>query len=377
MIVLMGATGFTGRLIASELAGLRLPVRLAARDPHRLEVLRASLLESVATIRCDITDNSSISAALAGSSVIINSAGPFRELGEPVVEEAIRQGIHYVDITGEQRFIHTVYDKYGAAAKKAGVALVPACAFEYALGDAAAALACQALPESECMEIIYHIDRSGTSRGTRKSIVGVLGTPGFLLRDAVLSPAPLGSIWREANIPRVGRCFAYSFPGGEPLMLPLHTRVRDVTTLMALPLSPAMYKLLAGISKALMTSPLGKLLSHLVGRGRPGPAGDERSATRFTVLCTAKGAGRQSQVVVTGRDPYGLTATLAANVAGQLYKSGHGISGKVTPSMATGANFIRKITEQAGASWQVSTEAGQHSNLSTDTFLFQSDWYCQ
>ena len=56
---------------------------------------------------------------------MINCAGPFTLAGDALVRAAIDSGTHYVDSTGEQNFIHMVFDRHASAAEEASVALVP------------------------------------------------------------------------------------------------------------------------------------------------------------------------------------------------------------------------------------------------------------
>jgi saccharopine dehydrogenase (NAD+, L-glutamate forming) len=59
--------------------------------------------------------------------VVIACAGPFFEVGAPVVRSCIQQGTHYVDITAETDFIRKIIDEFGAQAKNGNVIVVPGC----------------------------------------------------------------------------------------------------------------------------------------------------------------------------------------------------------------------------------------------------------
>src|SRR5439155_19871963 len=131
MIVLVGATGFTGRLVARAIRRRKLPLAIAGRDAGKLGAL-AEELGAVEVRVCDIAQPASIERALAGARVCVSCAGPFLKLGEPVVAACAARGVHYLDTTGEEPFVRLVFEKYGDA--KAG--LVPAFAFEVAIGHA-------------------------------------------------------------------------------------------------------------------------------------------------------------------------------------------------------------------------------------------------
>jgi short subunit dehydrogenase-like uncharacterized protein len=168
----------------------------------------------------DVTDPDSVSPALSDASVVINCAGPFMDLGEPVLKEAVRRGVHYLDTTGEQPFIRMALEKYGSIAGKsgegkAGSAAIPACAFEYALGDAAAALAAHTIEPCERIELTYWIDGFGASRGTKKSVLRMMSEPGNQRRGREPVESNLAADHRKIEVPDQGALDAYSAPGGE------------------------------------------------------------------------------------------------------------------------------------------------------------------
>ena len=127
MIGLLGATGYTGQLVAAELSRRGLPHRLGARRPQA----------SPGAVAVDVTDRQSLEAFFDGITTVINTVGPFADLGLPVVEAAAEAGVAYVDSTGEPAFMSKVYDRFS----RASVPLVPACGFDYVPGDVATAVA--------------------------------------------------------------------------------------------------------------------------------------------------------------------------------------------------------------------------------------------
>lgn len=194
MITLIGATGFTGRLVATELASRNVKVRLAARDKRKLAELLVAIDRQFDCVPIDITNATSYEALLEGTQVVINCTGPFSDLGEPVVRETVARGIHYLDTTGEQNFIKLAFDKYGRLAHKTGSVLAPACAFEYAMADAAAAMLADRVKNCESLEIIYFIDGLTTSRGTKKSVIRAMGTEQLELSNGKLVPLARGKV---------------------------------------------------------------------------------------------------------------------------------------------------------------------------------------
>src|ERR1700758_289894 len=103
-ILLYGATGFSGGLIAKEaahqrLSGANCEVVLASRDKWALAKIGEELELPWRAFSLD--DQHQVSAAIDGFDVLINAAGPFDQTGERLVKSSIRAGCHYVDINGE------------------------------------------------------------------------------------------------------------------------------------------------------------------------------------------------------------------------------------------------------------------------------------
>jgi short subunit dehydrogenase-like uncharacterized protein len=351
MITLLAATGFTGRLVAQQLHRLKLPMRLAGRNAERLRALAAEVGSPPIAV-ADVTKPKSLAAAFEGAHVLINCAGPFTDLGEPVVSEAARRGIHYLDTTGEQSFIKLVFERYGSAAREKGTALVPGAAFEYALADAAASIAADGLEPCDEVSVIYDMAGFSSSRGTKKSILRVIGSEGYLYRDGALVEVQAGDEPREVRLPDGRLLFGIPFPGGEAIQVPAHVQTRAVTTLMAT--SPAASALLpagAALLPALLRSPLRGFIARRIEGGPFGPTSEQRAAARFTIYCEARRAGARRGVSVRGADPYGITAVVIAALAEALHESAPSSAGAISPAMVAGPQLIVSATEAAEVTW--------------------------
>lgn len=352
MITVLAATGFTGQLVAREVKRLGLPLRLAARSAEKLNRLAAELGPDVETVVADVKQPETLSAIFQGTRVLINCAGPFTELGEPVVAAAVQAGVHYLDTTGEQAFIKLVFDRYGDVAKQRGIVVAPAAAFEYALSDAAATLASRELEPCDEISIVYAVSGFGATRGTKKSVLRVLTDQGYLYRDGRLIPAAPARERRSVHLPSGKRLTAVSFPGGEVIQVPRHVRTRAVVPLMAFDTATAA---VLGIGLPLVCAAMKTPIRHwLLGRieaGAAGPTDDERKGSRFTLMCEASRGEDRHAVVVQGRDPYGLTATIAVAIASHLLEHGAAQAGALSPAMIAGPELIVESTRAAGVTW--------------------------
>lgn len=122
-LVLYGATGFVGRLLAAYIAehapaGMR--VGLAGRSTSRLEAVRSQLPAAAhewTLIEADSEDTASIAAMAATTRVLFTTVGPYAKHGLPVVEACARAGTHYADLAGEVSFVREAMDRYDDLAK--------------------------------------------------------------------------------------------------------------------------------------------------------------------------------------------------------------------------------------------------------------------
>src|SRR4051812_24197687 len=139
-IVVFGATGYTGRLIAERLvaAGVR-PV-LAGRSSERLEAL-AEQLGGLEHVRADAMRANTVFEVAGSADVLISTVGPFMKWGLPAVRAAVAAGCTYLDTTGEPEFIRRVFEEFGPPAGRSGAALLTAMGYDFAPGVLAGALA--------------------------------------------------------------------------------------------------------------------------------------------------------------------------------------------------------------------------------------------
>lgn len=105
-LIVFGATGFTGRLVAEYLhqsgaAGARWA--MAGRSLDKLAAVRDELQlpPSVALLKADATDAAALKALVARTRVVITTVGPYQLYGEPLATACAEGGTDYVDLCGE------------------------------------------------------------------------------------------------------------------------------------------------------------------------------------------------------------------------------------------------------------------------------------
>lgn len=137
-VVIWGATGFVGRLVAEYMAKTQPSVRwaLAARSRAKLESLRADIardfpaIGKIPLVEANADDPASLDALASSTRVIATTVGPYGMYGKNLVGACVRHGTHYCDLTGEVPFVRWAIDEHHEAAKASGARIVPTCGFD-------------------------------------------------------------------------------------------------------------------------------------------------------------------------------------------------------------------------------------------------------
>lgn len=138
-IVLVGATGFTGRLTARYLAkqyGTSVKWAIAGRQPKKLEDLKAELctidaaLKDLPIIIADTLAPGQLPAITDNTRVVLSTVGPFEAYGTPLVKSCALYGTSYCDITGEYNWTRKTIDQFDEVARHTGARLVHFCGYD-------------------------------------------------------------------------------------------------------------------------------------------------------------------------------------------------------------------------------------------------------
>jgi short subunit dehydrogenase-like uncharacterized protein len=358
-IVLYGATGYTGRLVTRELARRGLDHVLSGRDPAKLARLGDEHGARARAVALD--DELGLRDLLDGASAVINCAGPFTPAGDGLVRAAIETSTHYVDSTGEQSFIRLVFERHGAQAERAGVALVPALGFDYAPGDCIARLVAEGGEPLEELVLGYSVEGFGMTRGTLRSGLEMMKGGDVVYEDGSWRPAPRGvSRARFCFPPPLGRQRMSRYPSGEVITVPRHTRTRRLVSLLttstAVPhgsLAALMPYAQPALAAALRT-PLRGVLDRAIGLLPEGPSEDARRAAAFTIAADARAAdGSARRGLVRGTDVYGLTAVILVHGAALLSAPGYAGAGALGPAAAFDPSAFLDHLGGHGLSWEL------------------------
>ncbi len=133
-VVVYGATGFTGRLVAEYIAATHPDIRwaMAGRSQDKLEAVRDEMGVPADTplIVADSSDPASLKAMAERTRGVITTVGPYQKYGEPLVAACAEAGTDYVDLCGEPAWMRDIIDNYSDRAKASGARLVLSCGFD-------------------------------------------------------------------------------------------------------------------------------------------------------------------------------------------------------------------------------------------------------
>jgi short subunit dehydrogenase-like uncharacterized protein len=356
-IAVYGATGFTGGLIVGELKRLGADFLIAGRDRGKLEALSEEL-GGVPFAAVSVDDSAGLREMLEPCSVVIACAGPFGLYGEPVVAAAVDTGTHYLDTTGEQPFMRMVFDRYGARAVEAGVALVSGMGFDYLPGDLIAALTADGMGPLEEIVVAYCVHGFAPTHGTALSGLEIMRSGDVVWADGGWGPAPRsadGGRWRFPE--PIGELRMLRYPAGEQITVPRHVETAQVRTLLNGMVVPPRLMPLAVISSPLlglaMRTPLRQAMGALVRRLPAAPEERGRKASRFTISCEARGELGTRRGTVRGSDVYGLTAAALAHGALLCADPAFEHSGALAPAQAFDPGAFFAALADAGMSFEL------------------------
>lgn len=185
-ILIYGATGYTGTLIAEQAARIGLKITIGGRDPKRVAAL-AERLDAPAVV-FDATDRAEAARSLEPFDVLLNVAGPFRHTAAPLMRASLDAKTHYLDTTAEFPTFELARS-FDAAARQAGVMIMSGVGWDVVPTDSLALYVAQRAEEPVSLTIAIRI-AGGFSRGSLASATEIEAVPPMVRRSGLLVPAP-------------------------------------------------------------------------------------------------------------------------------------------------------------------------------------------
>ena len=336
--LIYGANGYTGELIGREAARRGMRPILAGRSAAAIAPLAADLGLDHRVV--GLEDATALDDALGAMTVVLHCAGPFSRTSRPMVEACLRKRVHYLDITGEVEVFESCAART-AAARAAGVMLLPGTGFDVAPSDCLAAHLKTRLPTATHLALGFQVAAS-VSRGTATTAVENIHRGGLVRRDGMLTRVPPAYKTRVIDFGR-GPAMAVTIPWGDVSTAFHSTGIPNVEVYMAAPAETRALLLFARVAGPLLgTRPVQRLLKAAIRRAPRGPSSDQRAAARSHLWGEARDAGRTVVSRLKAPESYALTVQTALAAVGKV-RSGAARPGFQTPSLAFGPGFILEI----------------------------------
>ena len=323
-VVVYGAYGHTGNFVVNELLARGWAPVLSGRNPDQLLAYGARYPDL--EIRpASVDDPHALDDALAGAAAVINCAGPFLDTALPLVESALRQRVHYVDMTAEQQCVLTIYERFTEEAQDKEVVILPAMAFYGGLADLLATAAMGEAKRADTIDIAVALDRWQPTRGTRRT--GQRNTHRRLTYThqqlVPLADPPPTRPWHFSD-PLFGVQEVEGFPLSEIITLSKHLNVNEINTY---------------INRA--------PVQDIHDQETPPPeVVDERgrSAQVFLMEVAVRAGGKIRRATATGQDIYAVTAPLVVEATRRIVEGRMSKTGVVAAGEAFDArDFIRSL----------------------------------
>jgi short subunit dehydrogenase-like uncharacterized protein len=385
-IVVYGASGFTGQLVAEYLASQYrgdsdLKWAMAGRNLDKLASVRDAIGAPADTplIAADAGDPASLNAMIDQTRSVLTTVGPYQLYGTELVAACAASGTDYLDLCGEPVWMRQMIDAHEAAAKASGARILFSCGFDsipFELG----VLFCEAAAKKSFGAPVSRVKgrvrdlKGGPSGGTIASMKANfmaaardLSLVSMLQDPFVLTPGFEGPDQPRGNRPKLDEDIgSWTAPFG---MATINTRnVHRSNMLMGFPYGKDfVYDEMVvtgpgeqGEAEARRLFAAGKAeRTGVVGGPKPGegPSKEERESGLYDLLFVGLAPdGRQVRVAVKGdRDPgYGSTSKMIAECAVCLLRDTPEVpAGIWTPGAAMGDRLIKRLVDNAGLTFEV------------------------
>jgi len=380
-IVIYGASGFTGRLVAEYMAsksGHELKWAMAGRSESKLASVRDEIGAPADTplVVADASDPASLRAMIGSTRCICTTVGPYQLYGSDVVAACAELGTDYVDLSGEPGWMHEMISKHHEAAVASGARIVHSCGFDsipFDLGvlyleDAAQEKFGKPCPRVKGRVRAMNGEFSGGTAASLNATMEALGSnPGLL--KVLANPFSLANGFAGPEQPADNKIYEDDSVGqwvAPFIMAAINTKnVHRSNALMGHP-----YGTDFQYDEMMMTGPgdEGKAVAEFVATHNPlqgddvpapgeGPSKESREAGNYDLLFIGTTEdGNELRAAVTGdMDPgYGSTSKMIAESAACLLLDCADVPGGIyTPAPAMGHKLIKRLTTHAGLTFSL------------------------
>ena len=383
-IVVYGATGFTGQLVAEYLAAhykgdKQLKWAMAGRSLEKLAAVRDAIGAPADTplIAADSNDVASLQAMIDQTRSVISTVGPYLLYGNDLVAACAASGTDYFDLCGETPWMRRIIDAHEATAQRSGARIIFSCGYD-SLPFELGVFYCQETAKKVLGTSVSRV--KGRIRAMKGTFSGGTAASGRALFEAAARDPSLLALMRDPFALTPGFQGPKQPPGNKPMfdddlqawvtpffMANINTRnVHRSNMLMGFPYGrDFVYDEMqitgpgeegeASAKRILAAN--NKMATSVAPKPGEGPSKEERENGSYDLLFVALAPdGRQVRVAVKGdRDPgYGSTSKMIAECAICLLRDTPELKAGIwTPGAAMGDRLIKRLVDHAGISFEV------------------------
>lgn len=357
-VVVYGASGYTGKLIARHLAARDVPFIAAGRSAAKIHEQFATQPE-LKDARYEVlevpNEEGALTELLRGKVVVYNTVGPFMQLAEPMVRAALAAGCHYLDSTGEQDWMIFLRKQYAEAYAKRGLLLIPALAFMWTSGHLAAEV-CLETPGIDTLDLVYVTRGSLPSVSSTLSFLRMCCQPQYHLAQRELVAWEPATAYQSVapTFHQVLDCLPWS-GGGEPVWYLDHPRVRNCSMLVNFGNPQVMSNVLKlarefneihRFKSAQEQEEVTNAWGHELTPAEPPRENPE--ICRAVISCHGSGPTSQSTVILQGNCAYEQAGSVAVAGIEHILAGKVTAAGFVSPAEAFGARNLLAAMERDG-----------------------------
>lgn len=368
-LIVYGATGFTGRLIAEHLLGrygVNGEVRwaMAGRSAEKLAQVRSEIgaPDTLPLIVADADEAASMDAMVLRARAIVTTVGPYQLYGEPLVAACAAAGTDYLDLAGEPLWMAAMIGKYQAAAEASGARILFSCGFDSVPFELGVFYA-QSLARQHLGGVVPRVLgrvrdlRGGLSGGTaasgRATMAAIQANPSLMA--LMFDPFALTPGFTGAQQPRGDKARHDEVIGcdvGPFMMAAINTKNVHRSNMLQGTAYGAdfCYDEMAIVQPGVQTE-FPSLSAEDAPKPGEGPSREEREAGYYDLLFVGLAEdGRQVRGSVRGdRDPgYGSTSKIIAETALCLIDADDVAGGIWVPGAALGQRLVDRLSARAG-----------------------------
>ena len=339
-IVLYGSYGYTGSLISEIASKSGLNVILSGRDTEKLKEQSERLGLPFMTASLDTP--SELDAVLKDAMVVLHCAGPFVHTWRPMAEACLRNGCHYLDITGEIAVFENL-KAMDRQFKEKEIMAMPGVGFDVVPTDCMAAWLHQQMPDATHLELAFQGVGSGVSRGTAKTMVENLGEGGAVRENGIIKKVPAAYKTREIKSgDKAVR--VVSIPWGDISTAHFSTGIDNIVVYTAMPEKMIKkMKWLNRLKPIFKSKWVRNWLKRKIDSRPEGPNSEKRMNGRSLIWGEVRNEkGDSLEGFIETKEGYQLTAEMAWNIVLKV-SSGNWSAGYQTPSKTYGADLILEI----------------------------------